>query len=239
MSNRAIVGVYRLISILGALEHFTGLAMSISQTKLPTDTWVRATWAEYIQAIEDPAYEKAEGYYYNGKMRIEMSPVGNDHSRDHSIIIYAVHLFAAIKNIDLNGHDNCTYRKSGFDEAQPNVSYYTDKNADVIPWGTTIIDLDKYPPPTLVIEVANTSLSDDKGDKRLLYEELGVAEYWIIAGQNVEVISFAMENGGSRRITQSQVLSGLAISLLEEAFRRTRQMNHGKVSAWLLSQFQQ
>lgn len=31
----------------------------------------------------------------------------------------------------------------------------------------------------------------------------------------------------------------LAISLLEEAFHRTRQINHGKVSAWLLSQFQQ
>lgn len=213
--------------------------MSIPQTKLLTDTWVHATWDEYIQVIEDPAYEKAKGYYYNGKMRIEMSPVGNDHASDHTIIIYAIHLFAAIKNIDLNGKDNCTYRKIGFDEAQPDVSYYIGKNADVIPWGTTIIDLDHYPPPNLVIEVANTSLSDDKGDKRLLYEELGVAEYWIIDVQNVEVIAFAMENGGSRRITQSQVLLGLAISLLEEAFGRTRQINHGKVSAWLLSQFQQ
>lgn len=213
--------------------------MSIPQTKLPTDTWVHATWDKYVREIEDPAYEKAKGYYYNGKIRIEMSSVGNDHSRDHSIIIYAVHLFAAIKNIDLNGHDNCTYRKTGLNEAQPDVSYYIGKNADVIPWGTTIIDLDRYPSPTLVIEVANTSLSDDKGDKRLLYEELGVAEYWIIDVQNVEVIAFAVENGGSRRITQSQVLPSLAISLLEEAFRRTRQMNHGKVSAWLLSQFQQ
>jgi len=213
--------------------------MSIPQTKLPKDTWVHVTWDEYVQAIEDPAYEKAKGYYYNGKMRIEMSPVGNDHSRDHSIVIYAVHMFAGIKGIDLNGHDNCTYRKIGFNEAQPDASYYIGKNADVIPWGTTIIDLDRCPPPTLVIEVANTSLSDDKGDKRLLYEELGVAEYWIIDVQDVEVIAFAIENGGSRRITQSQVLPGLAISLLEEAFRRTRQMNHGKVSAWLLSQFQQ
>ena len=213
--------------------------MSIPQTKLPTDIWVHATWDEYVQAIEDPAYEKAKGYYYNGKMRIEMSPVGNDHASDHTIIIYAIHLLAAIKNIDLNGKDNCTYRKTGFDEAQPDVSYYIGKNADVIPWGTTIIDLDCYPPPTLVIEVANTSLSDDKGDKRLLYEEIGVAEYWIIDVQDVKVIAFAMENGGSRRISESQVLPGLAISLLEEAFRRTRQINHGKVSAWLLSQFQQ
>jgi Uma2 family endonuclease len=209
------------------------------QTKLPTDTWVAATWDEYIQAIENPAYEKAKSYYYNGKMRIEMPPVGNDHSRDHSIVIYAVHLFASVKGIDLNGNDNCTYRKTGYNDAQPDASFYIGKNAEVIPWGTSIIQLDIYPAPDLVIEVANTSVADDKGDKRLLYEELGVGEYWIIDVQNVQVIAFAVENGGSRKITQSQVLPGLAISLLQEGFRRTREMNHGRVGAWLLSQFQQ
>ncbi len=57
--------------------------------------------------------------------------------------------------------------------------------------------------------------------------------------QNVQVIAFAVENNGSRKITQSLVLPGLAISVLEEAFRRTRQMNQSQVVAWLLSQFQQ
>jgi len=33
------------------------------------------------------------------------------------------------------------------------------------------IDLDIYSPPDLVIEVANISLPDDKGEKRLLYED--------------------------------------------------------------------
>jgi Uma2 family endonuclease len=213
--------------------------MSNLQTKLPTDAWVAASWNEYLQAIENPAYEKAKSYYYNGKMRIEMPPVGNDHSRDHSIVIYAVHLFASIKGIDLNGNDNCTYRKTGYNDAQPDASFYIGKNAEVIPWGTSIIQLDIYPAPDLVIEVANTSVADDKGDKRLLYEELGVGEYWIIDVQNVQVIAFAVENGGSRKISQSQVLPGLAISLLEEALRRTREMNHGRVGAWLLSEFQQ
>lgn len=32
--------------------------MSELKTKLPTDTWVVATWDEYIEAIEDPLYEK-------------------------------------------------------------------------------------------------------------------------------------------------------------------------------------
>ena len=209
------------------------------QTKFPTDTWVIARWDEYIQAIENPAYEKAKGYYYNGQLRIEMPPIGNDHASDHSIVNHAVHLFAGIKGIDLNGKDNCTYRKIGCDEAQPDASFYIGENADVIPWGTSIIDLNLYPPPNLVIEVAKTSLSDDKGEKRLLYEDLGVDEYWIVDVNNVRIIAFAIEKGGSRRITESQVLPGLAISLLEEALRRTRQMNHGKVSTWLLAQFQQ
>lgn len=58
--------------------------MANLQTKIPTDTWIPATWDEYIQEIENPAREKAKGYYYNGKMRIEMPPIGNDHASDHT-----------------------------------------------------------------------------------------------------------------------------------------------------------
>lgn len=212
--------------------------MSQLQAKLPTDTWVNATWDEYLQAIGDPAYEKVRGYYYNGRMRLEMSALGNPHSRDHFIVIAAIALFASTRNIDLDGHDNCTYRKTGYEEAQPDVSFYLGANAETVPWDATIIDLDTYPPPDLVIEVAYSSLADDKGEKRLLYESLGVREYWIIDVQNVQVIAFEIENRGSRRIDQSQVLPGLSIAVLEETFRRSRQMNHGKVTAWLLSQFQ-
>ncbi len=38
----------------------------------------------------------------------------------------------------------CTYRKTGFEEAQPDVSFDLDSNAELIPWETTIIDLDQY-----------------------------------------------------------------------------------------------
>lgn len=209
-----------------------------SSTTVPTDVWIKATWENYLEAIEHPDCEFSKGYYHNGRMRIEMSPVGNPHSRDHAIIIHAVVLFAAIKNIDLNGFDNCTYRKTGRNEAQPDASFYIGEAANVIDWDVAIVDLDRYPPPTLAIEVGFNSLSDDKGEKRLLYESIGVSEYWIIDVQNVEVIAFSVANGGSRRITQSQVLPELEIALLEEAFRRSRRSNHGKVSAWLLDRWQ-
>ncbi len=212
--------------------------MNKTQTQLPTDTWIKATWDEYIQTVEDPSYEKAKSYYHRGKLRIEMSPLGNDHASDHAFIIGTVALFAVTKNIAMNAGDNCTYSKTGFRAAQPDVSYYSGENADVIPWETFIVDLDIYPPPTLVIEVANTSLPDDLGEKRLLYEALNVAEYWIVDVQNAEIITFAVANGGSRKIDRSQVLPGLDISLLNEALQRTRPTNETQVYAWLLQQFQ-
>ena len=207
-------------------------------TQLLTNTWITATWDEYIQVTENYADQKAKGYYHNGKMRIEMPPIGNDHASDHSIIIFAVNLFATMKGIKFNSKDNCTYRKIGFQEVQPDVSYYIAEKANAIPYGTSIVNLDIYPVPDLVIEVASSSLADDQGEKRLMYEDLGVAEYWVLDVQNVQVIPFMIENGGSKRISESQVLPGLQISLLIEALRKTRQMDHSQVCAWLLSQFQ-
>lgn len=136
------------------------VVMSQLQAKLPTDTWVNATWDEYIRAISAPSYENARGYYDNGRMRLEISALGNPHSRDHLIVIHAVCLFAGHNQVDFDGHDNCTYRKTDCAEAQPDVSFYLGANAETVPWEVTIIDLDTYPPPDLVIEVAYSSLAD-------------------------------------------------------------------------------
>lgn len=212
--------------------------MVTTPTKSIINTWVSATWDEYLENIDNPIYQKAKGYYYNKEYRIEMTPIGNDHSQDHSIINHAVYLYATLKGIPLNGKDNCSYRKTGVFEIQPDLSCYIGDNANAIPWGTGIIDLNQYPAPNLVIEVANSSLADDLGQKRLLYEDLGIAEYWIIDVQNVKVIAFKIVNNGSQRIKESQVLPGLEIAILTEALQRSRNSNHTEVGTWLLQQFQ-
>lgn len=41
------------------------------------DSWMKATWEEFMAIADNPEYEKAKFYYDRGYMRIEMSPVVN------------------------------------------------------------------------------------------------------------------------------------------------------------------
>ncbi|MGJ5675274.1 MAG: Uma2 family endonuclease [Nostochopsis sp.] len=213
--------------------------MNELQTQLPTDIWMYASWDEYEQTITNLLNEKAKSYYYKGHMRLEMTPVSFDHGQDHVVIIFAVNLFTTLKGIPATGLDTTTFRKTGVQDCQPDVAYYLRERAQTIPTGTGIVKLDRYPAPDLVIEIAKTSLLDDLGTKRSLYEDLGVAEYWVVDVQNAQIIAYAMADQGSKRIRESQVLSGLAIAILEEALRRSREMSQSEVGTWLLSQFQQ
>jgi Uma2 family endonuclease len=212
--------------------------MTRLQTPILTDTWLVMPWDEYAQLIEDPAYAKAKGYYYQGHMRIEMLPVGFDHTKDHSILAFAINLFTSFKNIPLTLVDSCSYRKAGLRECQPDLSCYVGKRANSIPSGTSIVNLDRYPAPDLVIEISKTTLLDDLGTKRSLYEALGVSEYWVADVENTQIAAYTMSLEGSQRINQSQVLPELKIATLDEALQRSRQTDQSAVGSWLMTQFQ-
>lgn len=213
--------------------------MSIIKTKLPTDTWVIATWEEFLQMVSDPAYKKAKCYYRDRRMRIETMSVGPDHSRDNAIILFAINLFCTIKGISFNSLDNCSYRIKGVRECQPDLSYYIGQRAGLAPKGSAIANLEITPPPDLAIEIADSTLADDIGQKRLLYEEVRVGEYWVVDVQKAEIIAFAIiADNGSRRISASQALPGLKISILEDTLKRSRTEDQAQVGSWLLGQFQ-
>lgn len=207
-------------------------------TQLPTDIWTVATWDEYIQTIENPAYEQAKGFYHNGRMLIDMAPTGFSHACDHTIILFAVNLFCTLKGIALNGQIGCSFRKLGLQKCQPDCSYYVGENANLIPKLTKIVDLNKYPAPDLAIEISDSTLSSDIGKKRLLYEELALKEYWVVDVQKVQIKAFAIAGSGSGAITQSTLFPELSIGLLAEALQRNRVSDQSTVGAWLLQQFQ-
>jgi Uma2 family endonuclease len=212
--------------------------MSSIKPKIVTDQWVTATWEEYIQIVDDPAYEKAKGYYHNGQMRIEMAALGHDHASDNTIVSFVINLWAGIRGIPLKGLTNCTFRKTGVRECQPDISYYIGERIQIVPRGTNIINLDTYQPPDLAIELGKTTIADDLGRKRIMYEDLEIPEYWVVDVEPAQVTAFSIADSGSRRITESQVLPGFSISILEEALQRNLQGDQSQVVGWLLDQLQ-
>jgi Uma2 family endonuclease len=212
--------------------------MTLLQTQTPLNTWLPATWDTFIAIVDDPAFAKLKGYYSVGHMRFEPMSTGSDHSNDHALILFAISFFAAHHQLPMTAKDGCSYRQVGVDEFQPDVSYYIGDNADVIPWGTRVIDLAHYPLPDLVIEVSDTSLADDLGAKRFQYEGLGIAEYWIVDVQAARILAFEIApDGAIRHIRVSRVLPGLPLDILEQALQRSRQENQSVTTAWLMEQF--
>ena len=147
------------------------------------------------------------------------------------MIAFAVNLYGVLKKISLNGLINCSFRKQGR-ECQPNIAYYLGGNAQAIASGTKIVSLDQYPPPNLVIESGDTSLEDDLKRKKQLYEQLQVAEYWIVDVKQSKLAAFAIAN--KRQSAESNVLPKLKMSVLEEALRRSRTSDQTNVGDWLL-----
>lgn len=90
----------------------------------------------------------------------------------------------------------------------------------------------------MIIEISSSTLQDDLGKKRLLYEQLGTKEYWIVDVQDVKIIALEMlENGGSRQISESKLLGGLAIADLEEALKLSHEKSQTELGAWLLQKY--
>jgi Uma2 family endonuclease len=209
-----------------------------SRPTIQTDRWVDATWEEFLYASELPEFAKAKFYFFNQQMRIETMGVGANHARDNSILLLVISLFCIVADIPLDGLTNASYRSVRHRETQPDLSYYIGDHASLTPQGSSIIDLDQSPKPDLAIEIADSSLSEDLGKKRLLYETIGIAEYWVIDVERSTVIAFAIETPGNQQIQSSRVLPGLSFQVLEEALQLSRSQSQSQVGRWLMQQFQ-
>lgn len=207
---------------------------------LITDQWISATWEEFVQILENPLYADSRCYYDKNQfrqMRIETMPVGSEHADDNTLIIFAISLYCTLSVIPARGLTNCSFTKTGVQGCQPDIAYYIGESASLAPRSSSVVNLDEFAVPNLVIEISSSTLGDDLGKKRLLYERLGTSEYWVVDVQEVKIIAFEMIDGGSRQITESKLLGGLAIADLEAALKLSREKSQSEVGAWLLQKY--
>lgn len=206
---------------------------------VPTETWVEATWDSFLTFADDPTLVGGRFYYDQGYMRIEISSLGSAHSQDNSIVSTVIVLFAALKSVPIKELTNPSLRKTGTREAQPDIAFYIGKNLRFPPHNNAPINLDQLEPPTLVVEVAASSLEDDIDRKQKLYQRMGVQEYWVVDVNAGQVIASALSLTESLPIRESQVLPRLEMSLVEAALKRSQTEDDGAISRWLLATFSQ
>lgn len=90
----------------------------------------------------------------------------------------------------------------------------------------------------MVIEISHTTLEDDLGAKRLLYEDLGIPEYWVVDVEGNQIYAFTISDRGSKRVDTSLVLPQLSISVLTDALNRSNELDQAQIGQWLMGKFQ-
>ncbi|MGJ3250933.1 MAG: Uma2 family endonuclease [Elainellaceae cyanobacterium] len=212
------------------------MALSISQSIL-SDVWVQATWDDFVAASNAPEYEAGRFYFDQDQMRIEMAPLGAGHGRQNSVVLRVIGLFAALRMIRIAEFINCSFYKAGERGCQPDIAFYMGADFQLPPQNNEPVSVEEFGPPTLVVEIGSSTLSDDLGAKRLLYERLGVSEYWVVDVTSQQVIAFSVANEWSGQIQTSEVLPGLDIALVEEALERSQSEDDGSITRWLMEKF--
>ena len=211
----------------------------ISTAPTPTliNIWVIGSWEELIHLADCPEYESGKFYYDRKHLKIEMPPIGSSHSQDNHIIANLISLYATAKNIRIKGLTNCSFRQPNVREFQPDLAFYIGNEFNFPPRSNSPINLSEFNAPNLVIEFGATSLNDDLGRKRLLYDRAGIQEYWVVDVNSNNIIAFSISDGRSGTVQESLVLPGLAISLVESALKRSQTEDDGAINRWLLQTF--
>lgn len=208
--------------------------MTLSTAQIQTDTWVNATWDEFTTLMDDPLYEEGRGYFDNDTMRIEMAPLGRGHARQNSLISQVISLYGMLRNLRVVGLMNCSIYQPGERGCQPDMAFYIGADFQIPPQDNAPIDVTVFGPPTLAIEISGSTFKDDLGAKRLLYERLGVAEYWVVNVTEQKVIAFEVRDRHSGEVSTSTVLPGLEIARVEEALHRSQTEDDSTLLRWLM-----
>lgn len=106
-----------------------------------------------------------------------------------------------------------------------------------LPGERRYVNLNRCRVPNLVGEVADTTLASDLDEKKQIYADLQIPEYWVVDVRALRVLAFQLQsNGKYQECTESLALSGLPISLLEQTLARLNEGTNGSAALWFAQQ---
>jgi Uma2 family endonuclease len=200
-------------------------------------SWHCATWTEYLQRIENPQSESEQVFFNLDTIWIDMGNEGINHSRFNELLSLLLFVwFSQQTDVKFDLLGGCVIEKPQTQSAAPDKVLYV--GGDAPRWQTgeaRRVNLDRWRLPDLVAEIADTTLPIDLDEKKQLYLALGIPEYWVIDVRGRQVWIFLLIDQKYQECSESGVLQGLPIDLLEQTLARMDEDN-GNVALWFADQ---
>ena len=201
--------------------------------------WEPATWDDYLRYRDDPNSEIVRLFFSDERIFVDMGKEGINHAS-------VARLFAMLFFIWFNRFSDqivsdlggCLIEKPNQVAASPDLVLYIGEGVPEWESGKTrYIDLNKWRVPDLVGEISDTTLASDLDEKKKIYADLGIPEYWVIDVLGKRVIAFRLQsNGIYQQIFQSVALPNLPVALLEETLERLNVGTNISAASWFNQQ---
>jgi Uma2 family endonuclease len=201
----------------------------------PTDRRViieGVSWETYKRLLADFGDSHTARVAFDRGMLEIMAP-SFAHERPAHLLVQLVEIVTEACDLDLIGAGSTTFKREDIERGfEPDASFYVQHAADVR--SNTEIDLDRDPPPDLVIEI---DLTHPSLDKLPIYAAIGVPEVWRYARQHV--IIYRRGAAGYTVADTSAVLPGVTsrqlTQLVQTGFEMPRPAWLRNVRSWAAS----
>lgn len=211
------------------------LPPSSSQVLAPLQ-WQAATWEDYLAYRDRPTDQRMRLYFNGQALLVDMGSEGIDHASTSDLFLLLIYVWVNHHqpNLAVGSFGRCLLEKLGYRAASPDLVLYLGDNIPRRETGQLRrIDLNVWPVPDLVGEIADISLASDLDEKKKLYADLQIPEYWVIDVQGKRVLAFRLQPEGVYcQLIQSVALPGLSIELLEQALERLTTEPNFAVANW-------
>ena len=199
-----------------------------------------ATWEDYLAERDAPTNDNI-GLFFNCDrlLVIDMGKEGINHASINNLftMLFAF-WFNQIPGLIFSSLGGCLLEKPKKQAASPYLMIYI--GSDYPTWQTgerRYINLEHWRVPNLVGEISDTTLTIDLDEKKYLYADLGIPEYWVIDVKGLRVFAFQLQsNGKYQECETSLALSGLPIALLNQTLERLNAETNGSAAMWFAQQ---
>lgn len=209
------------------------------EKKIIVPQWKPATWEEYLAFRDAETPERVRLFYYRDRLLVDMGAEGINHSTVSDLFTVLLFIwFSQFPEQTAASFGRCLLEKANTQAAAPDLVLYIGEGVPQWKQGEPrLINLNKWRVPDLIGEISDTTLASDLDEKKKIYAELKIPEYWVINIQGRQVFAFRLqENGTYQQCSESVALSGLPIALLEETLARLSDGTNISAALWFSQQ---